>query len=580
MSNPVATSTNGRRGLWRWSVALGATLALVVSGSGLVAFAQSGSGSSNGPTFLPADTPIYVTGRLDGPDGQMDALAEMMSAFPGFADPGSFELKLDQLLNGLVAETTGGEFSYTDDVESLMTGELGLGLMNIVEAAMAGADPDILAGVAVSDSAAASEFVASLALSENGARMVEESYGSASVFSDGDNAVAVAGDWVLISPSADAVKSGIDVVAGDQPSLADSEGFASAWARVPAAYIAAAYMDLQSFASIIDVANMMASGQAGMELPVDDLAALLPEDMVAYLAAESDRLTLEAFITPGEQTPALPLGESELALLFPSDTQVYIETRELGATVENALNTLVDTMAMQADGTAGPAGIGVDLADLEVLFGEDSPITGLLGEPLPTYLDFVDDAGVGAALSSDGLWLGIAAEVSDEAVASARVERLMSFLRLAASDPEVGVSIENSTIGDTSTTVITLPIGDLAAEAGLPINVGDTVTIAVADGTMLIGTAGFVEAALTGAPVDSLGMSAGYNDALAGDTVNSGLMYVNISSLLATLDPLLSMMSPEWADIAPYAAGVDRLIAVGTADDEVISTRMTVITNQ
>ena len=271
---------------------------------------------------------------------------------------------------------------------------------------------------------------------------------------------------------------------------------------------------------------------------------------------------------------------SELALAFPSDTQIYIETRELGATIEASVNALVESLAMQAEMAGDPAGLGVDLADLEALLGEDSPVTSLLGEPLPTYLDFVEDAAVGASLNSDGLQLGIAAEVSDAAVASARVERLISFLRLAATDPEAGVSIENGTIGDTTTTVITLPLGDVAADAGLPINIGDTVTIAVADDTMLIGTAGFVEAALTGAPVDLLGMSAGYNDALAGDTVNSGLMYVNISSLLATLDPLLSMMAPEWADIAPYAAGVDRLIAVGTADDEVLSARMTVIVNQ
>ena len=309
MSNPVATSTNGRRGVWRWSVAFGATIALVVSGSGLVTFAQSGTGSSNGPTFLPADTPIFVSGRFDGPDGQMDSVAEVMSAFPGFADPGSFELKVDELLNGLMGQATGGEFSYTDGVEPLMTGEVGLGLMNVIEAAMSGAEPDLLAGVAVSDSAAASELVASLTLSETGAELVEESYGSTSVFSDDENAIAVAGDWVLMSPSAEAVKAGIDVIAGDQPSLADSESFSNAWARVPAAYIAAAYMDLQSFASVVDIANMMASGQVGVELPVDDLAALLPVDMVAYLAAESDRMTLEAFITPGEQTPGVPMGD-------------------------------------------------------------------------------------------------------------------------------------------------------------------------------------------------------------------------------------------------------------------------------
>jgi hypothetical protein len=53
-----------------------------------------------------------------------------------------------------------------------------------------------------------------------------------------------------------------------------------------------------------------------------------------------------------------------------------------------------------------------------------------------------------------------------------------------------------------------------------------------------------------------------------------------VGSLLAEIDPLIGPMVPEWADIQPYTTGLDRLIAVGGIDDEVISTRMTVIVNQ
>jgi hypothetical protein len=55
---------------------------------------------------------------------------------------------------------------------------------------------------------------------------------------------------------------------------------------------------------------------------------------------------------------------------------------------------------------------------------------------------------------------------------------------------------------------------------------------------------------------------------------------MNISSLLDALDPMLSMMAPEWEMIAPYAAGLDRMIVVGTADDEVLRARMTAIVGQ
>jgi hypothetical protein len=57
-------------------------------------------------------------------------------------------------------------------------------------------------------------------------------------------------------------------------------------------------------------------------------------------------------------------------------------------------------------------------------------------------------------------------------------------------------------------------------------------------------------------------------------------MYMNLGSLVAALDPMLAMMAPEWSEIAPYAAGLDRMIVVPNQDDEVASARMTVIAGQ
>ena len=93
MSNVPATATPARRGLWRWSVALLATVLLVVVGSGLVAFAQSGAGASRGPVFLPAEHERLRRGSPRHARRPGDAMAEFMSAFPGFADTGSFMTK-------------------------------------------------------------------------------------------------------------------------------------------------------------------------------------------------------------------------------------------------------------------------------------------------------------------------------------------------------------------------------------------------------------------------------------------------------------------------------------------------------
>jgi hypothetical protein len=254
----------------------------------------------------------------------------------------------------------------------------------------------------------------------------------------------------------------------------------------------------------------------------------------------------------------LPLGESDLAGTFPAETQLYVETRDLGSLLASALGALVASMD-------------------EETTAQMAPLEDMLGVPLPELLDFVSDAGIGAGFSSDGLWLGIAAEVNDPTAAAERVERLMSIVTILGASSDVGISIDTETVGDTDVQVITFP-SDYVSD--LPFEIGHTISVALTDDTLLIGTGDFVTNALTQADTDSLGASAAYVDALGDDTTNSGIIYANIGSLLAELDPLLSAAMPEWADIAPYATALDRFIAVGTADEEVVSARMTVIVGQ
>ncbi len=583
MSTPAVTTTHGRRGLWRWAVALVATAMLVVSGSGLVAFAQSGAGESQGPQFVPADAPIYIEARLDMPDGQGEALAQLLTAFPGFADAASFDMKMDELVAGLGGQVGMDEIAG-DVFGDILTGEIGIAISDLETTVMGGEDPAVIVGMALVDAEMAMPLAVSLAAGSGmEGDASEEMYGDTAIVSGFTSSAAVHGDWLLMSNDIEQIKVAIDVLEGNAESLADDAAFATAFARVPTGHLGAAYVDLGSFGSFIDLADMMAAGQTGLDLPTDDLAALLPKDMVMYLAAEADRVHLEVLVTPGEGTPAVPVGESDLANLFPADTQLYVEARELGATVETSLNGLIEAMAAQeellpADDSMGALGA---MSDLDMLFAEDSPITDMLGAPLPEFLDFVVDAGVGAGMSSDGLWLGIAGEISDQAAAEDRVGNVISLIKLFGGNPaETGVSVTTEMVGDVEVTSVTVPLDDMTAESGLPIDLGDSISVAVDDGVLLIGLGDFVQAALSADGAGSLGASAGYTDALGDDTVNSGLMYVNISSLLAALDPMLSMMAPEWADIAPYATGFDRMIAVGTADDEVISVRMTVIVNQ
>lgn len=576
MSTPAATPSHGRRGHWRWAIALVATTALVVSGSGLVVFAQSGAGESQGPVFVPADTAVYVEARLDMPAGQDEALAQMLTAFPGFADAGSFDLKVDELLSGLAGDM-GLETTEADLIGDVLTGEMGLAVGDLGPAMTGGDDPVVLFGLAVADPTLAAEMLASMT-----GDAAEEMYGDTAIISDGSSSAAIHEGWMLLSNDVAQVKAAIDVLDGVADSLADDPEFSTSFARVPSGHLGAAYVDLQSFGPLLDLAGGMAAAETDVDLPLDDLAALLPEDMVMYLAAEADRLNLEIFVTPGESTPALPVGDSELATLFPADTQLYVEAREVGAAIESTLDGVVEMIAAQAEMAPGDELGDMDLSDIEALLGEESPITGLLGGvPLPEFLDFVVDAGVGAGLSSDGLWLGMAGEVTDEAVAAERVSSITTLIQLFGGDPaETGISVETEMVGDVEVTSIMLPLDEMLAGSGLPITMGNSISLAVDDGYLLLGLGDFVQSALAGDAAASLGASSGYLDAVGDDSVNSGLMYMNVSSLLEALDPMLSMMLPQWADIAPYATGVDRIIVVSTAEDDVMGARMSMIVNQ
>jgi hypothetical protein len=584
MSSPAATPVIARRGMWRWSVALVATAALVVSGSGLVVFAQSGDGQSQGPQFVPADASAYVEARLDMPAGQDAALAQMMTAFPGFADAGSFQLKMNELLSGLGAQM-GVALPEGDLFGDVLTGEIGIALGDL-EPMVMGGDPTLMVGLAMADAEAAGGVMEAL-LAQASDSVTQSSYNDVAIMTDTSSSppmsVAMHDDWMLLASGEETMASVIDVLDGSAPSLADDADFTAAWSRLPSARLGAAWLDLSGFGSLLDLGAMMAEGQVGMTLPMpmDDLAAALPQDMVASLVAADDRLTLEVLLTPGEQTPTMPMGESDLAMSFPADTQIYIESRELGATVQGALNQVADLLAAQAaampdDGSMGTSGLG----DIEVLFGEESPITALLGVPLPEFLDFVGDASIGAGLSSDGLWLGIAADVVDAAAADERITSLMTVLRMFTMQTEGEVTMETVDVGGVDVTTITLPLDAMLAESGLPLSAGDSIDVALTDDTLLIGLGDFVESALMSDGADSLGSSAGYIDALAGETVNGGVMYMDLGSLLAVLNPMLSMMAPEWTDLAPYAAGLDRMVVVNSADDESIRSRMTMIVGQ
>lgn len=196
----------------------------------------------------------------------------------------------------------------------------------------------------------------------------------------------------------------------------------------------------------------------------------------------------------------------------------------------------------------------------------------ILGMPIPSLLDFVGDAAIGASFSDGQLWVGMAGEVDDETTATTRIERILGLVRLAAASGDGEIDISESEVAGATITTITFP--EEATEGGLPMDIGDSMSLAVADGTLYLGIGDFVTQALTQDAATSLGAGPGYLAALGEDTANTGVLFVDVGAILETVEPLMSLMVPEWAEVQPWVSGMDRFVAVGRADDDVISTRM------
>ena len=180
-------------------------------------------------------------------------------------------------------------------------------------------------------------------------------------------------DWLVVGTGEEMVQRSIDVLDGTAPGLADEPGFVSAWGRLPDARLGAVYLDLLPLTGLVDMASMVAEGQTSMSVGTEEIMALLPQDMVASLVAEDDRLNLEVLVTPGVPGGSRGSHESDLALSFPADTQVYLEMRDVGSGLQTILEEGVALLEAQDMGAMDDTmGIG----ELDMLLTRGQPHHG------------------------------------------------------------------------------------------------------------------------------------------------------------------------------------------------------------
>ena len=139
--------------------------------------------------------------------------------------------------------------------------------------------------------------------------------------------------------------------------------------------------------------------------------------------------------------PPLPANRStNLAELAPRDALVYAEVRDVGQTIRFYIEQSLAPMAS--------AGAPLDL----------SAIQQMLGVAPQDFFDLVVDASVSVSGSAVAPELGLIATVDDDAIATSRVDELVSLLR-AAMQFGGDVTIDQEQHGAATLTIITLSGG-------------------------------------------------------------------------------------------------------------------------
>jgi hypothetical protein len=515
---PVARPTS--RGRLRWAVAGLATILVFVLVGGVLVLAQPRAGSpSVVEYYVPADTAAYFDMRLDLPGDQQDNLAAFMSHFPGFADPAAFQQKLDEMLDQVLQRVDSG-LEWQRDVEPWFGGQIGVYGQTLTPTE--GTPPSMVAALTVKDRAALEAFLSGR-LADHEVDTVDHQGSQIRSFTNdpsGDRvSYAVTNELLLVSPRLEDIQTALDVKAGIKPALAQDQFYLQQLGALHSDRLGTAYYDM---GRVMD-SMQAAAGESPVEMfgteCLADLQASSRARYVAEVRAEDDHLEITTRAQPptGDNVPPLPQNKATaLAASMPGDALAYAEFRQVGANARAMIAAFLQCLDEAPQG--------------EQPF-DPRMIEQFLGVAPEDYLDFVDDAAVAITFENDRPGGGLVATVDDEAVASQRVDRLVTSVRaFVAFGDDDSLTVEE--IDHNGATVTIFTVASTAPDAP-PMSVA----VSVANGRLYIGLEDFVTSALDRQQADSLAASASFQSAIAaGGAENAGVMFVDVARARAALE--------------------------------------------
>ena len=115
----------------RWGIALLVSLLVVVIAGGAFYLVTAATPTSALLADVPGDALYYVELRADLPGSQRQALAELLSGFPGFADRSQLDAKLSESVDKLLLRATDGKYDYSTQIKPWFAGQLAVAVPNL-----------------------------------------------------------------------------------------------------------------------------------------------------------------------------------------------------------------------------------------------------------------------------------------------------------------------------------------------------------------------------------------------------------------------------------------------------------------
>jgi hypothetical protein len=542
---PVRPTVRARSGgnRFRWLVASVVTAAvLVVSTLGFMIL-SAGAATSALVGYVPANSVGYVELRLDAPGDQRQNAANLLSHFPGFADQSTLGTKLDEALDQLVGNLSGGRQTFTGNVKAWLGDSIAVVMTRIPPMTAAARAQHARSGlvlVSVKDPAAARAWAESTVGPATGA----EAYGGialSTIERKGSTIAYGVVSNVLLAGDPQSVHDAIDTRGAG--TFGDSTAFKAAAASVSGDRLAFGYLDLRQVGAAVE--------QRGTGSPSPAALDALPDWVAVSVRAESDSVAATLALPDANLAPVAANHTSVLATRLPATTVVAGELHDLATLIATITTTLRTTPA-----TSG----GQDQLDqaIQALGGIDA-LVGWMG-----------DATVAAIPSTGVLPVapGLVVQATDAKEAEARLTQLKNLVALAGAS--VGVTMTDEAYHGTTITLVDL--GALAgAVPGLPAGLPSRIAIAQQNDLVVIGIGDeFVKAVLDTKPGATLADRDTYRAALdkAGAS-NTGQLFVDLQAVfdLATKRLPADELQHYEADIRPYLAPFRAFAASGSAGD-------------